>query len=136
MSKHLIVMSVDAMVFEDLATLRTLPNFKRLIENGSRVDKVRSIYPTLTHPIHVAIMTGCYPGKTGVPNNDRFIPGDLNSPWYNRLDEVQVPTLFHAAKAAGLTTAACRWPVTACGEDVIDYIVPEVMDLDLDENDL
>ena len=55
MSKHLIVMSVDAMVFEDLATLRTLPNFKRLIENGSRVDKVRTIYPTLTHPIHVAI---------------------------------------------------------------------------------
>ncbi|MGI6115163.1 alkaline phosphatase family protein [Luoshenia tenuis] len=136
MSKHLIVMSVDAMVFEDLSTLRTLPNFKRLIENGSRVERVRSIYPTLTHPIHVAIMTGCYAGKTGIPNNDRFIPGDLNSPWYNRLDEVQVPTLFHAAKAAGLTTAACRWPVTACGEDVIDYIVPEVMDLDLDENDL
>ena len=44
---------------------------------------------------------------------------------------MNVETIFHAAHRAGLTTAACRWPVTAEGGDVIDYLVPEVMGLDM-----
>lgn len=39
---------------------------------------------------------------------------------------------FSRGEKAGLTTAACRWPVTANGDDVIDYLVPEIMDADLD----
>lgn len=124
---HLIVMSVDAMVYEDLACLRQLPNFRLLLEQGSRVERVRSIYPTLTHPIHVSIMTGCYPDKTGVCNNEKLSPGNPAPEWYNDLADVKVKTLFHAAKEAGLTTCACRWPVTAGEHGVIDYLVPEVI---------
>ncbi len=77
-------------------------------------------------------MTGCAANKTGVAANEHFMPGQLASPWYNRLDEVQCDTLFHAARRAGLKTAACRWPLTSGGADVIDYLVPEVMDADLE----
>lgn len=127
MAKHLVVMSVDAMVWEDLAYLKNKPYFGRLLQNGSRVERVRTIYPSLTHPVHTSIMTGCYPDRTGVYNNVLFHPGGEEE-WFNALPQVRVPTIFHAAKAAGLTTCACRWPLTSNGGDVIDYLVPEVIE--------
>ena len=127
MAKHLIVMSVDAMVFEDLEYLKKKPYFSRLFEKGSRIEKVRTVYPAATHPVHASIMTGCYPDRTGVPHNIRFVAGGKGS-WFNDLSDLKVPTIFHAAKENGLTTCACRWPVTA-GEDVaIDWLVPEIIE--------
>ena len=122
--KHLIVVSVDAMVFEDLEYARTLPHFSKLLENGSLIERVQTIYPSLTHPVHATIMSGCPAGVTSVVCNEVFEPYKEVKRWYNYLDEVHCDTIFHAAKRAGLTTAAISWPVTSCGQDVIDYIVP------------
>ena len=127
MAKHLIVMSVDAMVFEDLEYLKKKPYFSRLFEKGSRVEKVQTVYPAATHPVHASIITGCYPDRTGVPHNTRFVPGKSGS-WFNYLKELNVPTIFHAAKEKGLTTCACRWPVTAGEDAAIDWLVPEIID--------
>ena len=129
-NRHLIVVSVDAMVYEDLELLSRLPNVGKLMREGSLVRRVRSIYPALTHPIHAALMSGCAANATGIPNNETFVPGQLHAPWYNRLEQMRCDTIFHAAHRAGLTTCACRWPVTAGGFDVIDYLVPEVLDDD------
>ena len=46
MAKHLIVISNDAMVYEDVEILKTLPNFSRYWPQMCRVDRVRSIYPS------------------------------------------------------------------------------------------
>jgi len=126
-NKHLLVISVDAMVYEDLEYARTLPSLGRIIENGAIIERVKTIYPSLTHPVHASIVSGAPAGKTGIVSNARFAPGDLHSPWFNYLDEIKCDTLFHAAKRAGLTTASCTWPVTAKGGDVIDYLVPGVL---------
>lgn len=126
--KHLIVMSVDAMVFEDLEYLGTLPHFRQLLQEGSRIERVRSIYPSLTHPVHATLLTGCFPEHTGICNNVRPEPGNPNAPWYNDLADIQVETIFHAAKAAGLRSCACRWPVTSRAGGVIDYLVPEILE--------
>lgn len=75
-------------------------------------------------------MSGCAAAKTGVPNNETFVPGQMSSLWFNQLSQMQCDTLFHAAHRAGLTTCACRWPLTAGGFDVIDYLVPEVLSED------
>lgn len=104
--KHLIVMSVDAMVFEDLEYLGTLPHFRQLLQEGSRIERVRSIYPSLTHPVHATLLTGCFPEHTGICNNVRPEPGNPNAPWYNDLADIQVETIFHAAKAARPCAAA------------------------------
>lgn len=132
MNRHLIVVSVDAMVYEDLQVLKQLPNMGGLLESGSLVRHVKTIYPSLTHPIHATLMSGCPAGVTGVVNNESFRPGQMTSPWYNRMDQMRCDTLFHAAHRAGLTTCACRWPLTAGGFDVIDYLVPEIMDAELE----
>ena len=135
MNHHVIVVSVDALVYEDLDYASTLPHFGKLLANGARINKVHSIYPTLTHPIHVSMMTGAPAGKTGIIANEYFQPGTLERTWFNDIHEVKTETIFHAAHRAGLTTCACRWPVTAGATDVIDYLVPEVMGLDMRGNE-
>lgn len=125
-NKHLIVVSVDALVYEDLEYAKTLPNFGKLISEGSIIERVKTIYPSLTHPVHASIISGAPAGVTGIVNNARFMPGQ-SAPWYNMLDEIGCDTILHAAKREGLTTAVCQWPVTAKGDNVIDYLVPDVL---------
>ena len=127
-NKHLIVVSVDALVFEDLEYAKELPTFGKILRDGALIEKVRTIYPSLTHPVHATMLTGAPAGITGINSNEQFEPGNLSAPWYNFLDEIQCDTILHAAKRAGLTTAVCTWPVTAKGSDVIDYLVPDLFD--------
>lgn len=134
-NKHLIVVSVDALVYEDLEFAKTLPMFGKMIEKGSCIERVHTIYPSLTHPVHASIMTGCPAGMTKVISNEVFAVGELRRPWFNYLNEVECDTIFHAAHRAELTTAACRWPLTAGGGDIIDYLVPEVMGTDMCGNE-
>ena len=124
MAKHLIVISNDAMVYEDVEILKTLPNFSRYWPQMCRVDRVRSIYPSITYPCHCTMMTGVYPDRHGVVNNEQIIMGELSSPWIHFRDAVCARTIFDYAKAAGLTTAAVFWPVTG-NDPSIDYLVDE-----------
>ena len=130
MSKHLIVISIDAMVYEDLEYAATQPNFKQILDGASVIERVKTIYPSLTHPVHATLITGAPAGVTGITNNHIFKPASPDkdcSQWYNILSEIKCDTLLHAAKRAGLTTASSTWPVTADGGDVIDYLVPSAL---------
>lgn len=123
--KHLIVISVDALVYEDLEYARNLSAFKYILENGSIIKKVKTIYPSLTHPVHASLLTGCPAGVTGIYSNEVFDVTNGKKKWFNFLDEIKCDTILHAAKRAGLTTAVCRWPVTAGDNGVVDYLIPE-----------
>ena len=130
MSKHLVVVSVDAMVYEDLEYAKNLPAFKRLLDGASIIERVETIYPSVTHPVHATLITGAPAGVTGIVNNYVFKPGapDVDrTQWYNILSEIKCDTLLHAAKRAGLTTSCSTWPVTADGGDVVDYLVPSAL---------
>ena len=123
-NRHLIVLSADAMVEADLEYAKTLPNFRRLLEEGALVRRVRSIYPSVTYPAHVTMATGCWPEKTGVWSNEKLQPGVLHPEWLWFHDVVRCPDIFDAAKAAGLTTASVFWPVTG-NHAAIDYLIDE-----------
>lgn len=122
MSK-LIVISSDAMVGEDLEYFETLPNYKKYLAGGARITNVSSIYPTVTHPAHVSMMTGMYPDRHGVFSNMQLIPGSDPTPWQWKYDLLQCTDIFRAAKEKGLTTAAIMWPLTACNP-AVDYHIP------------
>ncbi len=124
MKKRLFVLSVDAMVHEDIAYLRSLPNFKKYLEGGSEVKKIRTIYPTVTYPSHVSIMTGCYPDKHGVISNNAFTTDNKEDTWNWFHDNVKVEDIFTAAKKAGYKTASVFWTVTGNHRD-IDYLINE-----------
>ena len=130
MKKHVVMVSVDAMVFEDLEYARTLPGFGRLLDGAAVIERVRTIYPSLTHPVHASILTGAPAGITGIVSNHVFkpqAPDTDNWQWYNILSEIKCDTLLHAAKRAGLTTASSTWPMTAYAGDVVDYLVPSAL---------
>ena len=120
----LIVLSEDALVREDLEYLKNRPNFARLLSSAARIDTLRTIYPTVTYPVHVSVSTGCYPDRHGITTNELFIPGGKANPWHWFAQDVRIPTIFDAAHAAGLSTAAVFWPVTG-NHPAIDYLVDE-----------
>lgn len=121
--RKLVVLSADAMVSDDMELLRTLPNFKRFLSHGARVDKVRSIYPTITYPVHATVSTGVYPSKHGILLNGNFEIGNKDWNWF--ADSLKWEyDIFRSAKEAGLSTAAVFWPVTG-NHRYIDYLIDE-----------
>jgi len=134
MDKHLIVISVDAMVFEDLEYCKTLPNFKKVMDGASMIERVRTIYPSVTHPVHATMITGNPAGVTGAVNNSIFNPKTPhlgNGIWYNFLDQIKCETIFHVTKRAGITTAVSSWPVTNGAPELIDYLMPCALKADI-----
>ena len=123
-AKHLIVISEDAMVYEDLAQLRQMPSFGAVMQNAAIVKTVRSVYPTITYPNHTSMRTGAYCGKHGIINNELTNLTEAKSDWEWFNDAVKVGDIFDAFKAAGLTTAGVFWPVTGNHKN-IDYLVDE-----------
>ena len=60
MAKRIIVFSSDATVAEDMEAIRHMPNFQKYLAGGSEFKNgMRTIYPSVTYPIHVSIATGC-----------------------------------------------------------------------------
>ena len=125
MEKKLFVLSMDAMVREDVAYMEKKPNFMRIMEKRAEVKKVCSVYPASTYPAHTTLMTGCYPGKHGLYSNFplRTVPdGIAHWPLYSNW--IYAEDLFAAAKRAGCTTAAVYWPITGHNPN-IDHVINE-----------
>ena len=125
MKNKLIVISADALVWEDIDYMKTLPNFKKYLLGGSLVKRVKTIYPTITYPCHTSMASGVYPNKHKIFGNLEFIPGELDAPWkwfYESKDHKY--DIFTAAKEAGYSTAAVYWPVTG-NHPHIDYLIAE-----------
>lgn len=124
MGKKLIILSADAMVTEDLALFETLPGYQKYLAGGCRINRVRSIYPTVTYPCHTTMMTGNYPNRHGVTSNFKLVLNEKPTPWNWFADVIKSRDIFTACREKGLTTATVFWPVTGCHED-ITYKIPE-----------
>lgn len=124
MKQKVIVLSMDAMVGEDVEYLKSKPNFSRLFAGCAQVGKVCTIYPSITYPAHVSIMTGCRAGKHGVFTNGEFKTTGGSTKWHLESSCVKVPDVFAAVKRAGGTTAAVYWPITGNNPN-IDYLINE-----------
>ena len=125
MKKRLFVFSADALVYEDLKYLETLPNFKKYLAGGALVKNVRSVYPTITYPAHATISTGMWPASHGVvTGNQIFQPGNLHPPWMWFHDAVKTQDIFDAAKKGNYSTAAVFWPSSG-NHPSIDFLIDE-----------
>ena len=121
---HLIVISSDAMVGEDLEYFKTKASYQKIFRGGAEITNVSSIYPSVTFPAHATMITGMYPEHHGVFSNMQLIPGSDPTPWQWDYDFMQCGDIFRAAKAAGKSTAAVFWPVTA-KNPAIDYHIAD-----------
>lgn len=118
-----VVISVDALITEDLEYWKSIPEMEKIISSSFVAKDVLCVYPTLTYPCHATILTGVNPGRHGVIHNEEFA---LNKKmrWLGKAGDIKVPTILDVAKQNGLKTAAVSWPVTGGGD--IDYLVGEI----------
>ncbi len=124
---RLVLISLDAVSHRDAQTMLSLPHLGALAENGVFCDRVQTIYPTITYPIHASILSGCYPDRHGIGHNEIYSPDDAAGvrPWYWDEKSIQAPTLLTAAARAGRETAAILWPTTGHSRG-IKYNLPEI----------
>jgi predicted AlkP superfamily pyrophosphatase or phosphodiesterase len=90
-----------------------IPNLRRFVKEGTYSTGVHGVVPTVTYPSHTTILTGVSPAKHGIYANTTFDPlRKNNGGWYWYAEDIKVPTLWDAAREAGLTTANVHWPVS------------------------
>lgn len=123
--QRMYIISLDAFGANDLAYAKTLPNFKLLLERSALVERVETVYPSLTYMAHTSIVTGVYPNKHGITNNTYLQPGRTSPDWHWYAKDIEVPTLFDAAHEKGYKTASFLWPVTGRSKS-IDYNLTEI----------
>ena len=103
----------------------SVPTLSAMMAKGAYAEGVTGVTPTLTYPSHVTLVTGAAPARHGVGNNLTFDPANINQvgwDWY--AEDIKVPTLWGAARAAGLVTANVHWPVSVAAP--IDYNLPQI----------
>jgi predicted AlkP superfamily pyrophosphatase or phosphodiesterase len=102
----------DYVIEADKHGLR-IPNLRRLFLEGAHASGVIPAFPTVTYPNHATMVTGVSPSRHGILANTPFDPYGKNSDgWYWYAEDIRVPTLWDAARKAGLVTASVDWPVT------------------------
>jgi hypothetical protein len=126
---HVVLVSIDGMRPEFYLDSRwPAPMIQHLAAEGARAEAMQPVFPSVTYPNHTSLVTGVLPARHGIFYNTPFEPEGQTGRWYWAAEHIRVPTLWTAARAAGLVTAAVSWPVTV-GAD-IDFNMPEVWPLE------
>ncbi|MFR2779790.1 MAG: ectonucleotide pyrophosphatase/phosphodiesterase [Clostridium sp.] len=126
MKKKLVVLSVDSLFDEDMEFLKTLPNFKKILDQGCYAEGgMRSVYPSFTYPAHASIITGTWPEFHGIYHNEKLDVGNPSPDWYWYHKDLKVDTILDVAHRQGLTTACVGWPCMGADPNV-DWLVAEI----------
>lgn len=119
-----VVISLDALTTNDLYLMAKRKYTKELLSSSSIVENIHIVFPSLTYPCHAAVVTGCYPDKSGIYHNEILSLNEEKNPWFWWGHYHKRETILDIAKKAGLTTASIAWP-TLAGE-TSDYTIPEI----------
>lgn len=102
-----------------------IPTLREFLRKGAYATGVTNVTPTVTYPNHTTLVTGVDPNVHGIKTNTVFDPeGAEKGAWNWYGSQIEVPTLWDAAKAEGMTTASVLWPVSVA-HPALDYNVPE-----------
>lgn len=110
-----------------------VPNLRRFVKEGAFATGVKGVAPTVTYPSHTTLITGVAPNVHGILNNSPFDPFSKNaSGWYWYTEDIKTPTLWDAARQAGLVTANVDWPVSVGAE--VTYNIPQFWRAEVNED--
>lgn len=125
--KKVVLVSIDGLRPEFYLSDRfSAPHLKMMKEQGSYVNKMLSVFPTVTYPNHTTMITGALPQEHGVFSNTRFNNGPTTE-WYWDERLIRVKTIWDLLQEKNFETASLNWPVTMYAN--INYLVPEVYQL-------
>lgn len=141
-ARHVILVTIDGLRGDYIAASDPyhlkIPTLRALIHDGSASERTLSVLPTLTGTAHTTLVTGVSAARHGILGNNRFDPsawtwgedGYDAQPPYRDFADVKAETLWTAARARGLGTAAINWPQTAGGpiDSRVDISVGRALD--------
>lgn len=122
-----VIVSLDAFFDADYESLSPEGGLSQIIREGTVCRQVKTVFPALTYPAHVTLVTGCDPVDTKVGQNQPFQPDTdaAHRVWYWERKHIAVPTLFDAVKSAGGRNCTVFWPV-CCKNPAARWCFPEV----------
>ena len=129
-ARPVLLISIDGLQPADVAEAERrglkIPSLRRFITEGSHAAGVRGVLPTVTYPSHATLLTGASPARHGIIGNTTFDPTQINRDgWYWYASDIKVPTLWDAARKAGLSTANVHWPVSV-GASSVTWNLPQI----------
>lgn len=117
--RHVVLISIDGFRPDFyLDSLWQAPTLQRLMREGVYAKGVKPVYPSVTYPNHISMITGMLPNKHGIYYNRPV--NRKEKAW--SFSMIKTPTVFDAVQAAGLSASAIFWPVTK--GSAIHYNVP------------
>lgn len=122
--KKILLVSLDALGDTDLEYVKTLPNFRKIMEEGAWCSRVNSVYPSLTFPSHASIATGCVPDSHGIVNNYMFLPFEKVPKWNSFAKALKRKAVWDYAAEGGKKVLSMSWPVSAGAK--MAYSMPEL----------
>ena len=126
---HVVLISLDGLRPEFYLEERwPAPMLQQMGREGAHAKAVKSVFPSVTYPAHTTLITGKMPIDHGISYNSPFEPQGETGRWYWEEEHILVPTLWDAARAAGLKTASIFWPVSVGAP--VDWNVPEIWPVD------
>ena len=127
-----VMISIDGLAAHYLDDPKApMPTLRELAKEGARASSMKAVAPTVTWPNHTTLVTGDYPARHGVVGNNYFDREAgkkiqlISDPEFDKDQIVKVPTIYDVAKAAGLKTAAIRWPASRNAK-TLDWTIPDV----------
>ncbi len=125
----LILISFDGVHYGDL-NLTNLPNLKRISDNGLFVNRLETVFPSVTWNIHTSVVTGKNPCEHRIYGNEIYDrKAGKNNNYYKmelgtKEELIKVPTFYDILALENKKTAAICWPLTQ-GAKNIDINIPE-----------
>jgi predicted AlkP superfamily pyrophosphatase or phosphodiesterase len=119
---RVVLLSIDglrpAMLLHPEAFGLSIPNLNRLRREGAVAEGMKTVFPSLTYPAHVTMVTGVAPALHGIDNNFVLDPeGDNKDGWHWYAERIRTPTLWRAVAGANKRVASVYFPVTL-GADI------------------
>jgi predicted AlkP superfamily pyrophosphatase or phosphodiesterase len=134
-NRHVVVISLDGFPASRLNDpALPFPTLRRMMQEGAAAEGMTPVNPTVTWPNHTAMITGVDASRHGVIYNGLPVRlGEGKSlrvePWIDKKELVQAPTVYDAARSAGLTTAEVDW-VAIFPASTVNFAFPEVPKLE------
>ncbi len=129
---HVVLISIDGLRPEFyLDPSWPAPMLQQLRREGAHAEAVRTVFPSVTYPAHTTMITGVHPARHGIVYNSPFEPGGQTGRWYWEASAIRAPTLWDAARNAGMLSASIGWPVSV--DAPVDFNIPEIWSLNGDD---
>jgi len=125
--KKVVLISLDALSDTEFERLKKLDNFSKFIKKGAYSYNSISVYPTQTYTVHTSVITGDYPDKHGIYNNQYFQPfvESKDKEWFWYRHQIKTNTLYDVLRENKRKVCSVLWPVS--GKSRIKYNMPEIV---------